>query len=212
MASNGSAMSVYRAPWGPTEDVGLLRAVLDVLEVGVALLDHRAQYLYRNRLTDAVMTLKTSLTKTEKASCADKLGTGRLIKVTLDAPVNAGDPVFSTTSVPCDMKFHSVQNITHQRLRERRLGAHRLHGLPRGRLREDPLFHGVRRRSGTGDAHQDEGRGQRPERVDGRDGHGSKKNRKRFPSRAADHPLFWVQCADISRICREAVGPPSAGV
>jgi hypothetical protein len=63
-------------------------------------------------LTDAVMTLKTSLTKTEKASCADRLGTGRLIKFTLDSPVNAGDPTFETASVPYHMKFHSVQAIT----------------------------------------------------------------------------------------------------
>lgn len=63
-------------------------------------------------LTDAVMTLKTSLTKTQKASCADDLGTGRRIRFTLDSPVNAGDPTFATTSVPYHMKFNSVQTIT----------------------------------------------------------------------------------------------------
>lgn len=63
-------------------------------------------------LGDAVATLKTSLTRTEKASCSDDLGTGRLLRFTLDAPVNAGDPTFSTTSVPYHMKFNSVQNVT----------------------------------------------------------------------------------------------------
>ncbi len=49
MGSTGSLLSVQRAHRRATEDVGLLRAVLDVLEVGVALLDCRGQYLYRNR-------------------------------------------------------------------------------------------------------------------------------------------------------------------
>jgi DNA-binding CsgD family transcriptional regulator len=49
MANNGSVPDVQRAHWRATDDAGLLRAVLDVLEVGVALLDYRGQYLHRNR-------------------------------------------------------------------------------------------------------------------------------------------------------------------
>lgn len=63
-------------------------------------------------LTDAVATLATSLTRAQKASCSDDLGTGRLIRFSLDTPVNTGDPVFSTASVPYRMKFQSVQSVT----------------------------------------------------------------------------------------------------
>ncbi len=49
MGSTGSLLSVQRAHRRATEDAGLLRAVLDVLDVGIALLGREGQYLYRNR-------------------------------------------------------------------------------------------------------------------------------------------------------------------
>lgn len=63
-------------------------------------------------LGDAVATLATSLTKTQKSTCWDDLGTGRLLRFTLDAPVNAGDPAFSTVAAPYHMKINDVQIIT----------------------------------------------------------------------------------------------------
>lgn len=103
MASNGTVPNVQPESWQSTEDARLLHAVLDVLDVGVALLDHEGRYLLRNRrfleltrgagetsgLAKVIESLREELLPQARA-LSGTIVNGTTLLASADAPVGRG--------------------------------------------------------------------------------------------------------------------------
>ena len=63
---------------------------------------------------DVIADLGNVPNRKQGSTCADQVSQARLLALTLDAPLNAGDPTFGTTGVAVHIKWQELQDVTAQ--------------------------------------------------------------------------------------------------